>query len=165
MCSIKSSSMRLLVWLNYLSIRRVDRIKSVNTPPLLNLHGCDRQSQCLRGAYANVCLVESDHPCVRVGRTWRPWWLTQSRVAYTPSGACRFSSLCLHSWITASPLATSWTPPSGKHTHADLFVLVLSEYVSSLGFAQFCRTPDVMNTLLCNIKLFLFLHTTPPIFE
>lgn len=52
---------------------------------------------------------------VGFGRMWRLWWLTQSRAAYTPSEACRSSFLSLHSWIIASPPATSWTPLSGKH--------------------------------------------------
>lgn len=53
-------------------------------------------------------------PSVCFSRTWRLWWLTQSRAAFTPSVACRSSSLCLHSWITASLPARNWTPLFGN---------------------------------------------------
>lgn len=59
--------------------------------------------------------TECSHLSFIVCRTWRPWWLTQSRAASTPSEACRSSSPCLHSWITANRPAMSWTPLSGKH--------------------------------------------------
>lgn len=61
------------------------------------------------------CHTECSHLCLIVCRMWRPWWLTQSRVASTPLEASKSSSPCLHSWITASRPATSWTPLSGKH--------------------------------------------------